>query len=230
MKRATNEPAAAGASGGASAAAHDPIGPNVETLRRTLLLVEGLTDEQYAHVETRLGSASIGAHVRHVLDHYRLFLDGLAEGEVDYDARERDTEVERSAALGAAEARRLIAALSAMGASGAAGAASAANTANAAAGPGAGWAGRPLRVRQQGDYDPGRFDGCDSHVERELLFLLSHAVHHQAQIAMLARAQGLDVPELFGVAPSTATWQRIQAAPGMQDAPGTQGEDSPCAR
>jgi uncharacterized damage-inducible protein DinB len=221
MRRATSDPAAHGT-------ARDPVGPNVEALRRTLLLVERLTDEQYAHVDARLGAASIGAHVRHVLDHYRLFLDGLPDGEVDYDARERDTDVERSAGAAAAEARRLCAALAALGAAGAA--ASAASAAGAA-----GWAGRPLRVRQQADELPGCFDGCDSHVERELLFLLSHAVHHQALIAVLARAQGLDVPELFGVAPSTAAWQRTQAMPGMQGtptAPGTRGsrEDSPCAR
>jgi len=189
------------------AAAHDPVGPNVDALRRTLALVERLTDEQYDHVERRLSSASIGAHVRHVLDHYRLFLDGLPGGEVDYDARERDTDVEHSAAAAAAEARRLIAALGAL-------------AAGAGAGGAAGWAGRPLRVRQQGDEVPGRCDGCDSHVERELLFLLSHAVHHQALIAVLARVQGLDVPELFGVAPSTASWQRSQ----------DMREDSPCAR
>jgi len=193
------------------AAAHDPVGPNVDALRRTLALVERLTDEQYDHVERRLSSASIGAHVRHVLDHYRLFLDGLPGGEVDYDARERDTDVEHSAAAAAAEARRLIAALGARAAGAGAG---------AGGGGAAGWAGRPLRVRQQGDEVPGRCDGCDSHVERELLFLLSHAVHHQALIAVLARVQGLDVPELFGVAPSTASWQRSQ----------DMREDSPCAR
>ena len=192
------------------AATHDPVGPNVDALRRTLALVERLTDEQYAHVDARLGAASIGAHVRHVLDHYRLFLDGLPDGEVDYDARERDTDVERSAGAAAAEARRLCAALAALGAL----------AAGAGAGGAAGWAGRPLRVRQQGDEVPGRCDGCDSHVERELLFLLSHAVHHQALIAVLARVQGLDVPELFGVAPSTASWQRSQ----------DMREDSPCAR
>jgi uncharacterized damage-inducible protein DinB len=220
MRRATSDPTG-------NATARDPIGPNVEALRRTLLLVERLTDAQYAHVDARLGAASIGAHVRHVLDHYRLFLDGLPDGEVDYDARERDTDVERSAGAAAAEARRLCAALTALGAAGAA-----ASAASAASAAGAGWAGRPLRVRQQGDDLPGRFDGCDSHVERELLFLLSHAVHHQALIAVLARAQGLDVPELFGVAPSTAAWQRTQGTQGTPTAPGTRGsrEDSPCAR
>jgi uncharacterized damage-inducible protein DinB len=194
----------------------DPIAPNLELLRATLELVERLSDGQYTHVETRLTAASIGAHVRHVLDHYRLFLAGLPEGEVDYDDRQRDTDIERSALAAATEARRLIAAFAALGApataavpgAGAAGAACAARTGRLAAD----WAARPLRVRQQGDDEPGRFDGCDSHAERELLFLASHAVHHQALIAMLVRAQGLAVPESFGLAPSTATWQRANAA------------------
>jgi uncharacterized damage-inducible protein DinB len=178
-------------------AASDPIAPNLELLRRTLALVEGLSESQYTHVEARLSSASIGAHVRHVLDHYRLFLAGLPAGEVDYDARERDTDIERSACAAAAEARRLIAAFAAL--------ATPAATMNGHSS--LNWAATPLRVRQQGDYEPGRFDGCESHAERELLFLASHAVHHQALIAMLARAQGLAVSDTFGLAPSTATWQ-----------------------
>jgi hypothetical protein len=38
------------------------------------------------------------------------------------------------------------------------------------------------------------------------LFLQSHAVHHQALIALLARAQGIDVPATFGMAPSSVAW------------------------
>jgi len=188
----------AGAGGRAAPPATDPIGPNVAALARTLGFVEALTDRQYRHVETRLGPASIGAHVRHVLDHYRSFLEGLPDGEVDYDARQRETEIERSVRAAAAEARRLMAAFEAL----------AVEVAPARTPGGPHWAGRTLRVRQQADETPGRFDGCESHAERELLFLASHTVHHQALIAILARAQGLDVPEGFGLAPSTASWQR----------------------
>ena len=132
-----NAPARLPASCPASApASADPIGPNLALLRRTLELVEALSDAQYTHVERRLTSASIGAHVRHVLEHYRLFLEGLAEGEVDYDARERDTDVERSAGAAADEARRLIAGFAMLR-----GATSTGST---------DWAARPLRVRQQG--------------------------------------------------------------------------------
>jgi hypothetical protein len=195
------------AAAGAGRRAVDPIAANVELLRRTLALVEGLTEVQYTHVEVRLGSASIGAHVRHLLEHYRLFLDGLPAGEIDYDARRRDTEVERSGPAAVAEARSLIAALAALAAL------------PVPPAQGADWTRQPLRVRQQGD-EIGRSGGCESQVLRELLFLQCHAVHHQALIAVLARAQGLAVPDTFGLAPSTATWQRTHALP----------EDRACAR
>ena len=43
----------------------DAIGPNVELLEQLLQFLARLSDAQYRHVETRLTSASIGAHVRH---------------------------------------------------------------------------------------------------------------------------------------------------------------------
>jgi uncharacterized damage-inducible protein DinB len=169
----------------------DPVGPNIEVLRQTLWLIEELGDGQYTHVESRLSKASIGAHVRHNLDHYRLFLAGLPDGLVDYDARDRDTPVESDRRAAAAAARALIEGLAALPREALA---------------------RPLRIRQQGSYEPGRFDGCESRVDRELLFLQSHAVHHHALMALLARAQGVPIPESFGMAPSTVEWLHRQAA------------------
>ena len=36
----------------------------------------------------------VGAHFRHVLDHYERFARGLESGTIDYDLRERDREIE----------------------------------------------------------------------------------------------------------------------------------------
>jgi uncharacterized damage-inducible protein DinB len=174
----------------------DPIGPNVELLEQLLQFLSGLTDAQYRHVEARLTTASIGQHVRHVVDHYRLFLAGLPAGLVDYDDRERETPVERERIAALRAARAAVDGLRALPRD---------------------IASRPLHVRQQGSYEPGRFDGCASRADRELLFLQSHTVHHQALIALLARAQGLSVPTLFGIAPSTAAWMAARdgaLAPG----------------
>ena len=38
---------------------------------------------------------------------------------------------------------------------------------------------------------------------REVAFVLSHTLHHQALIAAHLRATGHDVPDNFGVAPAT---------------------------
>ncbi len=168
---------------------HDPIGPNVAVLEQARALLATLSAGQYRLIEERLSTASIGAHLRHVLDHYRLFLEGLPSGVVDYDARERDTLVEHDLRAAGALIQRLIAGLRALPAEALA---------------------RPVQVRQQGRYEAGRFDGCASHVERELLFLQSHAVHHFAMIAMLGRAQGLAIPREFGMAPSTVAWLAAQ--------------------
>lgn len=169
----------------------DPVGPNVELLEQLASLVARLQDGQYVHVERRLTGASIGAHVRHILDHYRLFLAGLPAGAVDYDARERETPVERERAAALAQAANLAAGLRGL--------------------PAEAFA-RPLHVHQQGAYEPGRFEHTESRVDRELLFLQSHTVHHQAIIGLLAKLQGVEPPEHFGVAPSTVAYLEARAA------------------
>jgi uncharacterized damage-inducible protein DinB len=169
----------------------DPVGPNVELLDQLAALVARLSDAQYAHVERRLTGASIGAHVRHILDHYRLFLAGLPAGAVDYDARERDTAVERERGAALAQAAALAAGLRAV------------SPAQFA---------RLLHVHQQGAHEAGRFEHVESRVDRELLFLQSHTVHHHALIALLAKLQGVEPPQHFGVAPSTIAWLERRAA------------------
>jgi hypothetical protein len=40
-------------------------------------------------------------------------------------------------------------------------------------------------------------------VGRELAFVLSHTVHHNALIAVMALTLGVSIPDRFGYAPST---------------------------
>src|SRR5262249_9623789 len=43
-------------------------------------------------------------------------------------------------------------------------------------------------------------------VGRELAFVLSHTIHHNALIAVVAKALGIPVPSRFGFAPSTIAY------------------------
>ncbi len=156
-------------------------------LQQGLRLVEGLDPELYAKSPVPLAASSVGAHVRHVLDVARAFLQGLPEGRIDYDRREREPELEldpRQAALRLREFSCRIAE------------------------PGSARADDALWVRSDCVGESAAWSR--SSVGRELTYVLSHAIHHYALIAMILASYGCEVEEGFGVAPSTLLyWKEI---------------------
>jgi uncharacterized damage-inducible protein DinB len=126
-------------------------------------------------------SGSIGEHVRHALDHAAALLTADLADALSYDTRRRGTLVETDPV----EARRHIESLK--------------HTC-------AGWFSRPLdepirvvsMISPSGDSVAGW-----STLARELAFVVSHTIHHQAIIAILLAIHGRSVPERFGHSPST---------------------------
>lgn len=159
----------------------EAVGPLVAVLRQLAGLVERLTDDQYTQPPEPLASSPIGSHVRHNLDHVAALLAGLRTGRLDYDDRDRTSAVGRSrvAALDAID--RLEDALFTFP-----------------------WETAPdglaLTALVSPDRPPVR---TRTTVERELAFVVSHTVHHNALIAVLARLVGAEPPADFGYAPST---------------------------
>jgi uncharacterized damage-inducible protein DinB len=47
--------------------------------------------------------------------------------------------------------------------------------------------------------------------ERELAFVISHTIHHNALIRVMVKLLGADIPSDFGYAPSTIAHQRSRA-------------------
>lgn len=125
---------------------------------------------------------SIGAHVRHLLEHYECLLNP-DNGVVDYDQRPRNQVLEscRNTALKSIQGIRQALPQIASG---------------------------PVHIR----YLPAAASEdalvvMASSIERELLFLISHTIHHMALIALFARRAGLSVPADFGVTPSTSRYR-----------------------
>ncbi|MCG3138162.1 MAG: hypothetical protein HJJLKODD_02022 [Phycisphaerae bacterium] len=147
-------------------------------------LVRLLSAEQYQQVPPGFDSGSIGQHVRHSLDHFSNLLDGLKQGLIDYDQRARGTAVEsdRQTAL------ELIEQL----------------TENLCRRAGSDL-NQPLRLRAIIAADGSQIETCTT-LQRELLFILSHTVHHDAMMAVAARMWGVAVPEHFGFAPATLAY------------------------
>ena len=72
---------------------------NTGSVQQAIGLLDTLSSEQFVRVEKPAYEASIGAHLRHNIDHYHCFCQGLAAGRVDYGHRVRDSRLERELPL-----------------------------------------------------------------------------------------------------------------------------------
>lgn len=131
----------------------------------------------------------IGSHLRHTLDHFVCLLRTLDEGFVDYDGRDRDPELEQNPERFRALLREVRDGLRSLPA----------ETLQ-----------QPIKVHQIAALDADR-SILDSTVERELVFLSSHTIHHLALVVHLCRTQGVDLPEDIALAFSTAAYRKSTA-------------------
>jgi hypothetical protein len=157
----------------------------VAAVRRLLdemeALLIGMDPETYCGRFAPGVSGSIGEHVRHCLDHVSALLTADPAATLSYDRRHRGTAVETepsSAIRQIVECRRVL------------------DT----------WGGRsldePIRVSSLIDASGETVTGWST-LGRELAFVMSHTIHHQALIAVLLAIRGHGVPHRFGYAPST---------------------------
>jgi uncharacterized damage-inducible protein DinB len=160
------------------------IHPLITVLRQLADVLNAMTDEQYRRKPVGVVSSNVGGHVRHCLDHVDSLLAGIEREELSYDDRERGTDVEtsRQAALDAIQRqeRDLLAFPSRS-------------------------EHRPLRLKVLVSSALPPVE-VESTVGRELSFVLSHTVHHNALIAVMAKTLGVPVPDRFGYAPSTLAY------------------------
>jgi hypothetical protein len=159
------------------------IATNVRWLRQALRLLDRLDDKVYSNTAPGFTPHRAGAHLRHVLEFYQCFLDGMDSSHIDYDTRRRDESVERSRHMAAIGIKSVIHALETR-----------AEVRQE----------RIVWVRMEDSRDSGVRDTfMESSISRELQALSSHTIHHFALIAMTLRAHGVQIDPDFGMAPST---------------------------
>lgn len=152
-------------------------------------LISALTPAAYCGCPEAFKSSSIGAHYRHHLEHVQLLLDGVC-GEVDYDQRRRDPALERDIQAALTRTEELVAKLRTLSEQD---------------------LDRQITIVHQSSVESSSRPSCSSTLGRELLFVLSHAVHHYALMGVIAQAQGQrPCDESFGVMPSTLRYQADQ--------------------
>ena len=155
---------------------------NCSLLRRYLTIIESISDDQYILDNQPLFNSSIGAHTRHVLDHYQAFMDGLSLGHIDYDARTRVSDIELSRHAAIEKINTMITCLAQIDNDD-----------------------RVLLVSMDvGMSEVKSNEPQRSTVGRELVFLHGHLIHHEALVAFILRALNVSlVDNSIGLAPST---------------------------
>ena len=125
--------------------------------------------------------SSIGTHCRHIIEFYQSFLKGVFSGNINYDQRARNVELEINRSSALKEIQNMEQQLTEL------------------------MHNRLLKksLYLQAQVDVENIVTIKTCLERELVFLQSHSVHHQAMIALLMHCFELPVPKGFGVATST---------------------------
>lgn len=155
--------------------------PLVDLLHQMRTMIARLDDIDYAMPAPGRSTGGIGGHVRHCLDHVFALLAATRTGLCVYDRRQRGTAIEtsRTAAIDATtEAMIGVLELDI-------------ETLES-------------EVFVETQLEPaGAMVVTRSSVCREVAFLVSHTIHHNAIVAQMLQARGIEAAPHFGLAPAT---------------------------
>jgi hypothetical protein len=142
-----------------------------------------LTNEEYSRPSKVLLNATIGQHVRHIIELFQCLEEGYDRGTVNYEKRKRDYRIETERELAVALLKEIYKHI-----------------------------GRPNKeiVLETEDFgDTIETVSIPSNYYREIAYNLEHTIHHMALIRVgVNEVSSLVLPEGFGVAYSTIKYRR----------------------
>lgn len=153
---------------------------NLEILDKLRDLLSSIEPENYRQTHPQFFDSSIGGHVRHILDFYDLFFEGVDSGNVDYTKRKRDAGIEQEPS----KAKDFLDSIR-----------------------------EKIRVVTEknlkviSEANTSTLSSCG----RELEFLASHAVHHNAMIIAMTGCLGVPAAKEMAFAQSTLDYQQASA-------------------
>jgi hypothetical protein len=157
------------------------IGNCKENLQEIKRMIASVKEEQYQYRSQLLSDATIGQHVRHILEFYLCLINGECRGLVNYDKRERDLNLERNPGLAISCIDKICSDIQRL------------NTE------------QELQLAGNFSSEGRTLKTIRTSIDRELAYCLEHSIHHQALIKIGLIEQKMDhlINEGFGVAPAT---------------------------
>jgi len=145
-----------------------------------------LQPHEYTQPSHTLFNATIGQHVRHIIELFIELEKGYISGTVNYEKRKRDYRIETDKEFAAGLLQKIYAAIN-----------------------------RPdkhLLLEASYDEDSAEILTIPTNYYREVVYNLEHTVHHMALIRVgINEVSSLQLPEGFGVASSTIKYRKACA-------------------
>lgn len=156
---------------------------SLDTLEQFKQVLSELPKGCYSQSCSILSNASIGQHTRHIIELYLCLIKGYEPADVSYDRRERNIEIEENVSFALEKLAYIQEHLE-----------------------------KPNKFIKLSYELDGEENCMDSNYFREVMYNLEHTIHHQALIKVgIKHFSGQEVPESFGVAPSTIQYRKACA-------------------
>lgn len=156
---------------------------SIQTIEQFKEVLQQLPEDCYSKSCKVLSGSTIGQHSRHVIELYTCLINDYTVGNVCYDKRQRNRRIEEEVAYAVEQLEYIQQNLSKTN--------------------------KPLKVAYELE---GQEVVLDSNYYREVMYNLEHAIHHHALIKIgIKHFADLELPESFGVAPSTIQYRKVCA-------------------
>lgn len=136
---------------------------------------------------------NLGKHVRHICDHFLALKHGINTQLIDYNNRNRGTQIETDIDAASRQVMDLLSWLETYHS----------QMTNLEMN-------QDIQVFSEIDYLQTKNMNFKSNLAREFLYLINHTIHHAAHISLIANHHNVKIPLNTGMAPCTMTFLRSQ--------------------
>lgn len=152
----------------------------LQTLEQLKTILAGIPAEIYVWPCNSLSQATIGQHTRHIIELFQCLDRGYENSKIYYDKRDRNKKIEEDLHFATEKITEIQDGLIKDD--------------------------KPITVHYDLNNTPTEIQ---SFYSREVMYNLEHAIHHAAliKVALLQFTQ-IEIPESFGVAPSTLEYRK----------------------
>ncbi|VAW70197.1 hypothetical protein MNBD_GAMMA09-2015 [hydrothermal vent metagenome] len=166
---------------------HKIINGCIEVLEQSESFLLSATPSNYRAITKPYFISSCGEHMRHILDHFTALMNDYDSGLINYDRRERGSQIETDIKLAKQQIDKIKTWIFSL------------STENLE---------QPLFIKTEVSVSEKVTAHAGSCLGRELIFSATHAIHHFSIMSIAMQMQDVETDASFGIAPATQTFIR----------------------